>query len=286
MIKFTKEEEQEKALDRYEEILAQLLNIAIKRFDWEGLPIGLTSEILETNLIYKGQVIAFKREEGALTILPCMGTNQINVYGQFDTFEVIGDNGFTTKVKADEGVRILNNPLGRDDITTLDIYSQRINAVEKTQDVNLFQQNIPKLILTDENGKLTVKNLMSHLMKYKFFIFGRKGLASQLNTTEVLDTSSPYLLDKLQTHKKALMDEVLSYLAINNANTEKKERLIVDEVNANNEYVDNMLDLMYDLRLRACKEINEMFDVKMSVKKREVRTDEQIHPNDSGSNRE
>lgn len=281
-----RERDKDEALDRYEEILAMLMNIAIKRFDWDNLPEGLTSEILELNLIRKGQLLAFKRKEGGVTILPCMGTNKINVYGQFDEYEVIGENGFSARINADEGVLFKNNPMSRDDLTTLEIYSERINNIEKTQDVNLFQQNIPKVILTDENGKLTAKNLMTALKSYKFFIFGRKGLTSQLNSSEVLDTSSPYLLDKLQVHKKALMDEVLSFLTINSANTEKKERLIVDEVNANNEYIDNMLDLMYDLRERACKEYNDMFNTNLKVSKREVKNDEPIYDNNSGDDRE
>ena len=50
------------------------------------------------------------------------------------------------------------------------------------------------------------------------------------------------------------------------ANTDKKERLITDEVTANDEYVDLNLNIFLETRKEACKKINEMFpDIKVSV---------------------
>ena len=63
--------------------------------------------------------------------------------------------------------------------------------------------------------------------------------------------------------------------------------MIVDEVNANNEYTAINLDLMFDLRERACKEINEKFGLNIKVEKREVeKTDGGIHNNIRGDSGE
>ena len=62
--------------------------------------------------------------------------------------------------------------------------------------------------------------------------------------------------------------------------------MVVDEVNANNEYTSINLDLMFDLREKACKEINEKFGLNVTVKKREVEQDGEIHNNSRGDNRE
>jgi hypothetical protein len=56
----------------------------------------------------------------------------------------------------------------------------------------------------------------------------------------------------------------------NNNDNIKKERQIVDEVNANNEYIKSMLDLMFDLRVQFCKEVNEKFGKNIKVTKKEV----------------
>ena len=183
-------------------------------------------------------------------------------------------------------VLLKNNPMGTGDMSTLEIFSKRIDDIEQTLDVNLFQQNIPKIILTDENGKLTAKNLIQKLKEYKFVIFSKKTLTTSINSSDVLDTSAPYLLDKLQNYKNDLRSELLTFLGINNNNIVKKERLITDEVNANNELISIMLDLMYDLREKACKEINNKFGLNMKVSKREVKENGTIYNNSRGNNRE
>lgn len=270
------------SISRYDELLTDFKNLAINRFQWTNLPIGLTSEILESMLIEYGQVMCYKRTTGGLTILPCSGTNTINIYGQYDEFTVFGKNGHSEIVNTDDGIRIKNNPLASNNVTNLEIYAKRIDDIEMTQDVNTFQQNIPKIILTDESGKLTAKNLINELRKFKFAIFAKKSLTSQLSTSNVLDTTSPYLLDKLQDHKNNLINEVLTYLGINNINNDKKERMIVDEVNSNNDFIQINLDLMYDLRQKACEEINLKFGTNINVKKREVQINEQIHSDNKG----
>ena len=102
----------------------------------------------------------------------------------------------------------------------------------------------------------------------------------------MLDTQAPYLLDKLQDYKNELRSELLTFLGINNNNIVKKERLITDEVNANNELISIMLDLMYDLRKKACEEINNKFGLNITVNKREVKEDGEVHSNSRGTDRE
>lgn len=274
-------------MSRYDELLDEFMNLAINRFTWENLPMGLTSEKLEEMLIKKGQVIFYKRKNEGYTILPCFGTNDVNIYGLPTKYTIQALNGqFDEIIDAEEGVLIKNNPLGVMDITILEIFAKRIDDAEMTRDVNLFQQCTPKIILADEDSKLTAKSLINKVREFKFVIFGKKNLVNNISTSDVLDTSSPYILDKLQQHIQDLKNELLTYLGINNNNNVKKERMIVDEVNANNEYTSINLDLMFDLRERACKEINEKFNFNIKVKKREV---EQVGENDDntrGDNRE
>lgn len=282
----SREFSEEGSISRYDDIYNDFFNLAITRFQWENLPIGITSEILETMLITRGQVLCFKRENGGLTILPCDGSGTMDLYGQYNKYNVHGSNGFTDVIEIEKSVRIKNNPLSSNNINNLVAYSKRIDDVEMTQDVNLFQQNIPKIILSEENGRLTAKNLINELRKFKFVIFGKKTLSSQLSKSDVLDTTSPFLLDKLQDHKNNLINEVLTSMSINNNNADKKERQIVDEVNANNELIQINLDLMYDMRIQACKEIKAMFKSNIKVSKREVKVDGQIHNDDNGNDRE
>ena len=66
------------------------------------------------------------------------------------------------------------------------------------------------------------------------FIFGSKTfeLGSKINA---IKTDAPYLIDKLELHKHEIWNECLTFLGIDNANTDKKERLILLNKEANRE---------------------------------------------------
>ena len=72
----------------------------------------------------------------------------------------------------------------------------------------------------------------------------------------------------MQTQKLNVWNECLTTLGINNANTEKRERLITDEVEANNEMIEICSDVMLKAREEACKRINNMFGLNIKVRRR------------------
>lgn len=260
---------EDKAISREDNILDDLINLAINRFKWTNLPAGLTSERLEEMLIMHGQLALFE-EKGILSILPCYGTTDINCYNEYDTYHIQGYNGYTYTRHINDMVRLKNNPLATDDLTTLQFYAKKIDDIEQTQDVNLFQQCIPKIISGDKDSMLTVKNIKKQLAEHRFVIMIKDKITSKLGKPEVFDTSAPYLLDKLSDYEKIYWNKALTKLGINNSNIDKKERVIVDEVNSNNDYIAINLDLMYDMRVDFCNLAKEKFNIDIQVKKREV----------------
>lgn len=271
-----KDIDKDSAINREEELLQEFVNLAIKRFKWSNLPKGLTSDRLEEMLINYGMLGGFINEVDLFTILPIQGNGKINIYNEHDEYRIFGFNGYNRTINSDDVCRLKNNPVGCNDIDTLMIYAKRINDIEQTQEVNLFQQNIPKIIATNRDGVLTAKNIIKKLKDFKLVIYTReKGINNQIKSDDILDTTAPFLLDKLSDYENFYRNKVLSFLAINNANTDKKERLIVDEVNANNDLLNTMLDMMYECRQEFCVEVKEKFNIDIKVEKREV--NEQLH---------
>ena len=60
--------------------------------------------------------------------------------------------------------------------------------------------------------------------------------------------------------------EILTFFGLNNS-FEKKERLLVDEVNSNNDYINRNVDIMYANRQVACEELNKKFGLNVKVSK-------------------
>ena len=113
-----------------------------------------------------------------------------------------------------------------------------------------------------------MKNLMHQIDSGEDAIFVDERLSNGGDVgINVLQTGAPFLLDKLQQHKHEVTNELMTWLGLNNANTEKKERLIVDEVNSNNMHILMNLDLEFKNREKACKEINERYGLNIKVSK-------------------
>lgn len=81
--------------------------------------------------------------------------------------------------------------------------------------------------------------------------------------------------------KRGIMNEFLTEIGINNANTDKRERLVADEVNANNEEIKiNIADWLYNLQ-EGVDKANKMFGLSLRIRRREygeVVTDESAEP--------
>jgi hypothetical protein len=66
-------------------------------------------------------------------------------------------------------------------------------------------------------------------------------------------------------YKHNLWNEVMTYLGIGNAKQDKKERLVADEVAANDEQIESSREVMLKARQLACDKINNMFNLSISV---------------------
>ena len=273
----------EYAIDHTEQILNRFMNLALNRFKWENLPYGITSRKIEEYLIKHGKAMMFKDGKNGLLLLPAAGTSDFNVYSEPTKYNVFG-LGYNKIIDADDGVVIRNNALGSNDYQDLITFAARLNEIELTMDINLNAQKTPFVILCDEKERLTFKNILLQVRKFKYAIFGSKSL--KLNNIDVLNTKADYLLEKLQNQKRELMNELLTYLGINNSNVTKRERLLVDEVNGNNDFILVNLEHMYEERKLACEEINKKFGLNIVVSKREVDFNGDLHLGIENNNRE
>ena len=74
-----------------------------------------------------------------------------------------------------------------------------------------------------------------------------------------------YIACDLLSDLRKIEAEFDTKIGIPNANTDKKERLITDEVNANNVETRNLPELWLESLQKGCKEANAMFGINISV---------------------
>ena len=241
--------------------------LAMNRFKWENLPEGIESRHIEEALFNTGQVAFHKDKIYGLLVLPCASSGQLNIYGDPVEFVLTG-HGFHKQVKVNDLVRIKNNDTATPSIIHVKYYTEYLSNLETLMDDNLRQQRYPFIITTTKQNEFTMKNLYKKIEDGEDAIFVDERLSQGGDLgINVLQTGVPFLLDKLQEHKNDVTNELMTWLGLNNANTDKKERMLVDEVNVNNTHILMNLDLEYKNRQKACEEINKKYGLNITVKK-------------------
>ena len=107
-------------------------------------------------------------------------------------------------------------------------------------------------VSTGEPAVFIDKNLMDENGKPAWFTFSQ-------------NLKENYIVPELLEDLRKIENDFATKIGIPNANTEKKERLIVDEVNSNNFETRAMCEVWLEELQASCKKANEMFGLSMSV---------------------
>lgn len=251
-------------------------------FKWEGLPNHMDEKWLEAFLFDHGKCVFYKDPLRGFMVAECAPDGSINNYQEPTSVTPTGiDVNYANLTPGVDCVLIQNNDLMLPTSFTLKLFAYRLAEISRTIDVNVGAQKTPVLVHTTNKQMLSLKNIYTQFSGNEPVIFGDKSFDPE--TMRVLKTDAPVVFPELQQQKIALWNECLTFLGINNANTEKRERLITDEVEANNDHIDLSAGCFLKARERACAEINRIFKLNVSVTMRKEDTAEctQDTPNTS-----
>ena len=158
----------------------------------------------------------------------------------------------------------------------MELFALRLYEAEQTAMVNIKAQKTPVLLLMDEKQRLTMENLYSQYEGNRPVIFGDKNSLGE-NVIKAINTQAPFIADKIIDYKKEIWNEALTFLGINNIMVDKKERLITDEANSNNELINLNLQSYLAPRQEACRQFNEKFGFTGTDKEISVRVRSDLH---------
>ena len=256
----------------------QLKNMVMNLFKWEGLPSTVNPRFMEEVLFEQGHAGFCNDPNFGFICVPAnlRGFNMYNEPTEVHAWAT-GYNGDFTPDQ--DCVIIYNNEMKKDSEHIVRLYAQRLTEVERTIDVNIKAQKTPIMILCEEQQRMTMKNLMMKYDGNEPLIYGNKSL--DLEGIKVLNLEAPFVADKLIQYKHSLWGECMTMIGLSNANTDKKERLVEAEVTSNDEQIESAKNVLLNQRELACKKINKIFGLNISVKFRnEVEQDVSIHGDD------
>lgn len=242
-----------------------LTEMCTNRFNWVGLPDSIDTRFLELELFRNALVVFyFDREYERYLALRATGAGRTNMYDNPTSFTVSGGAMLNKTLGPRQCVPIWGNYLRMPDIDIVLIYARKLAAIDRTIEINSLNMRQQKIILADEHERLSMINVLKQIEDGDPAILGTKSL--DLSQVQVLDLNiHPDTLPKLLVTKSKMWNECMTLLGINNANQDKAERLVADEVSANDQQVKVSRAVSMNARTSAAAQINERYQLSVSV---------------------
>lgn len=244
----------------------RLRSLALSMFEWENLPESCSARMLEQSLFTYGNAIFVDDPERGFLAIKCNPSGEFNVNEEAISYKAYGIN-YSRDFDRKDCVYIRNNYLEKPTDITIMLFASRLAEAERTIDVNIKAQKTPRFIRGTDKALNTLKNIwLDYDGNEPVIVIGKQ---VDIDSIKVEDITAPFVADKVQQYKRDIWNECMTFLGINNnPNDQKKERMIVDELNANNDLVNINAQAMLLTRQEACNAINKKYGLDIKIRMR------------------
>ena len=301
-IELNKETVERNRLAFFEFYFNYFYNIVVNYFTWEGLPNDIDELFIERKLIENGHVSFFNDDtfgfiaqcgtrgerlnhyDQPLSYQP-VNANSMNYFKKMEIaytendFKVIEDlhKDNPDKIKK-PCIVIPNNNFYEPYIGYLELFCEKLADIELTIQLNRNAQITPYFIFVDNTNVLSMKNIFNKIANFEPVVYlnkqkdqdGRVSFKQLSDYIQVFRTDAPFLLDKLHDEKLRVMNQLLTFIGINNNPSDKKERLVVSEAISNNGVISANIEVGWKSRRKAVDLINKCYGLEISVKPAET----------------
>lgn len=260
----------------YFDYLDRMRKIALSMFEWENLPDSMNARYLELTLFYKGQAGLLYDENFGFINTQATDGGYINIYGLPTRIQCYSYRynemrdlyvPSANRPKEEEAILVLNNYDRTPTATSLQLFAYRLAEAQRTADVNIKAQRTPILLTTDQRQEFSMKKLYEQYDGNTPVIYADKNSGLNPDAIRAIKTDAPFIANAILEYKQSIWNEFLSFLGINNL-AEKRERLISNEVDSNNELINMNLQSYLIPRKKACEEFNQKYGMNIDVKVR------------------
>jgi hypothetical protein len=249
----------------YRRILTEL---ATNRFKWTGLPESVDVRFLELTLFTNAlSVFYFDTFFDKFVALRASGLGALNEMMQPTNYMVTGNGfGFTGKtLKAADCVPIWANYTRIPDLDIVHIYSTKLAEIDRTVEINAKNARRTKVIVSNENQRLSHANIERQIQEGQAVI-SVKGPVQDMAFMQAIDLGvDPDSVINMHILRTRIWNECMGLLGIDNANQDKKERLVAAEVEANDDQASMTRYVNLNERRVAAAAMNKKYGLKVTV---------------------
>lgn len=251
--------------------MVQLQRIALSMIDVEFNKelVSWDKDYIREALLLKGLFTVTADNNGIVLPLKC-GATGINVFNRATTVIVANPviGSFEREIGTDCEIVYLQQKQGsrfRNLVPIITLFSQKLANCDAAIDINLFNSRTPYIFqaATPQVAE-SFKAMYDEISEGNPAVFVDESMGNLLQNEQgsnviVFKGKENFIADLVQIEKQQIMNEFLTTIGINTANTSKRERQIVDEVNANNLEIEANLKLWKQNVEDGVDRVNRMF---------------------------
>lgn len=256
-----------------------LTELSANRFKWIGLPKEIPVRFVEMNMFRSAfQLFYHDGRIDKYVVARAARSGNIDMYDDPVSWNTAARNYPNVEVSAlkslpikntsfviGQGVPIWANYMRVPDMDIVMTYSYRLAILDRTIEINSENARQNKVIPTTRRLQMTHSNIAREVANGNNTIEVKASLAD-LEFIKAIDLAiDSHLLDSLQTLRAKTWSECMGLLGIDNANQEKKERLVEAEVGANDDQSSLMRYVNLNARREACEKINRIYGLNVWV---------------------
>lgn len=262
----------------------QLMGKCISRFTWEGLPNGIDPRFIETTIFNNGySVFYYDSFFEMFMAMPATTSGPLDIQDNPTGYRVTRNGVYSRDVSASESVCIWGNQIRVPEIDVVLSYAARLAQIDRTIEIDLLNERNPMIVACSQDQRLTVQNLISKIYDGEPVVWGTENLAvdnlaSMIGVFPLNQNAGAGAVSSIKhmESKAKIWGEALTMLGIMNVNSEKRERMVVEEAAGNSGQVLASRESFMKPRQLACEQINEKFGLQISC---EWAVDDNAAPN-------
>lgn len=238
-------------------------------FKIENVPESWSLPYIKEALVNNGVFVVTNTPAGILALKT--GYSGINVYNQPTEFIItnpvldniegkIDDDGVMVYLSIVDGKYEPLAPL-------INRYATLLSEIDASLQTTLINSRVAHIFTANSTAQLkAMQKMYDEISTGKPAVFVRKnGLEEDASHAEFSNVKNTYIGTELLDTKRTIMNEFLTEIGINNANTDKKERLISDEVNANNSEMMSNVEEWFNNLEECITKVNNKYNLNIKV---------------------
>lgn len=248
--------------------LRVLGELCMNRFQWKGFPESVDVRYLEMQLFTSALAVAFvDRNTDRLLVLRGSPTGTRNLTDNPLAFTLTSPSAMSsmipTQISARKAVPIWANYFRMPDLDIVQNYAFKLAQIDRTIEINVNSARRTKVLVHNENQRLSAANINRQLDNGDSVIAVNFPIGDLISAVDL--GVNPDSIERLSILRGRMWNECMGMLGINNSNQDKKERLVADEVKANDDQVGTARRVNLNARQDAAKQINAMFGAQLGI---------------------